>query len=62
MTNPFEWVFILPIKVTAWFFAPIKAGGIPAVRLPSHCPMWGAQSHKNLMETCSGYRSAKSVS
>ena len=36
MTGPFEWVFIPPIKVTARFFVPIKAGGIPAVRLPSH--------------------------
>ena len=31
MTDPFEWIFILPIKVTAWFFASIKVGGIPAV-------------------------------
>ena len=31
MTDPFEWVFIPPIKVTAWFFAPIKVGGIPTV-------------------------------
>ena len=31
MTDPFEWVFIPPIKVTARFFAPIKARGTPAV-------------------------------
>ena len=41
MTGPFEWVFIPPIKVTAQFFAPIKAKGIPVVRLPSHHPTWG---------------------
>ena len=41
MTGPFEWVFIPPIKVTAQFFAPIKAEGIPVVTLPSHHPTWG---------------------
>ena len=62
MIGPFEWVFIPSIKVTARFFAPIKAGGIPAIRLPSHHPTWGAQSCQNLMETRSGYRSARNVS
>ena len=62
MTGPFEWAFILPIKVTAQFFAPIKAGGIPTVRLPSHRLTWGAQSHQNLMETRSGYRNARNMS
>ena len=62
MAGQFKWVFIPTIKVTARFFVPIKAGGIPAVRLPSHHPTWGAQNRQNLMKTRARYRSAKDVS
>ena len=50
------------IKVTAWFFVPVKTGEIPTVGLPSRRPTWGAQSCQNLMKTHSVYRSARNVS
>ena len=58
----FEWVFIPSIKVTAWFFAPIKTGEIPTIGLLSRHLTWGAQSCQNLMKTRPVYRSARNVS
>ena len=62
VVDQFEWVFIPPIKIAARFFMPVKTGEIPTVGLPSRHPMQGAQSHQNLMRTCSVYQSARNVS